>query len=91
MGERGQRRGKESCPAKGLGAGRKVDKKNNIFYNSVEQGVLETPVHLLEDCSAYSDLRVGLSPTEVLQDRVTFLRSAITRRIKLEDKIRTRL
>ena len=56
-----------------------------------EQGVLDTPVHLLEDCSAYSDLRVGLSPTEVLQDRATFLRSAIARRIKLEDKIRTRL
>ena len=56
-----------------------------------EQGVLETPVHLLEDCSAYSDLRVGLNPAEVLQDRATFLRSAIARRIKLEDQLRTNL
>ena len=54
-----------------------------------EQGVLESPVHLLEDCSAYSDLRVGLSPAEVLEDRARFLRAAIARRMKLEDKLKT--
>jgi hypothetical protein len=54
-----------------------------------EQGVLETPAHLLENCSAYSDLRVGLNPELVLEDRAKFLRTAIARRIKLEDKIKT--
>ena len=54
-----------------------------------EQGVLESPVHLLKTCSAYSDLRVGLSPTEVLQDIATFLRSAIGRRKMLEEQLKT--
>ena len=55
-----------------------------------EQGVLETPDHLLSGCSAYSDLRVGLNPEVFIEDRASFLRSAIARRIKLEDKLKTR-
>ena len=54
-----------------------------------EQGVLETPAHLLGSCSAYSDLRVGLNVEQVLEDRATFLRTAIARRIKLEDRIKS--
>ena len=53
-----------------------------------EQGVLETPVHLLSDCTAYSDLRAGLNPEVTLEDRSSFLRLAIARRIKLEENLR---
>ena len=52
------------------------------------QGVLETPAHLLSDCTAYSDLRAGLNPEEILEDRASFLRVAIARRINLEEKLR---
>ena len=48
-----------------------------------EQGVLETPAHILSSCSAYRDLRVGLNPEEILEDR-----AAITKRIALEDKLK---
>ena len=54
-----------------------------------EQGVLETPEHILSSCSAYRDLRVGLNPEELIEDRAAFLRPAIARRIKLEDKLNT--
>jgi hypothetical protein len=54
-----------------------------------EQGVLETPAHILSSCSSYRDLRVGLNPEEILEDRAAFLRLAIARRITLEDKLKT--
>ena len=53
-----------------------------------EHGVLETPVHLLSDCTAYSDLRAGLNPEVTIEDRSSFLRLAIARRIKLEENLR---
>ena len=53
-----------------------------------EQGVLETPSHLLCDCTAYSDLREGRNPELVLEDRAVFLTRAIARRKQLEQKMR---
>ena len=53
-----------------------------------EQGMLETPNHLLNICSAYSDLRAGLNPDAVLEDRASVLRSAISRRMKLEELLK---
>ena len=54
-----------------------------------EQGELETPSHLLTSCSAYSDLRAGVNPELVLEDRSTFLYRAIARRKELELKLRS--
>ena len=53
-----------------------------------EEGVLETPSHLLSECSAYSDLRDGVNPELVLEDRTVFLTRAIGRRKELELKLR---
>ena len=58
------------------------------FVEGKEQGVLETPDHLLNICSAYSDLRAGLNPDAVLEDRASVLRSAIPRRMKLEERLK---
>ena len=55
-----------------------------------EQGELETPSHLLTSCSAYSDLREGVNPELVLEDRATFLYRAIARRKELELKLRSK-
>ena len=55
-----------------------------------EQGVLETPSHLLISCSAYEDLREGINPELVLQDRAQFLTRAIGRRKELEIKIQNK-
>ena len=55
-----------------------------------EQGVLETPEHLLSECGAYADLRAGLHPEAVLEDRASFLRKAIKRRKELEAKLKIR-
>ena len=54
-----------------------------------EQGVLETPSHLLVSCSAYADLRAGINPELVLQDRAQFLTRAIGRRKELESRIQS--
>ena len=56
-----------------------------------EEGALETPDHMLSTCGAYSDLREGLNPEAVLEDRATFLRGAMTRRKELEIKLKTTL
>ena len=56
-----------------------------------EEGVLETPSHLLSECSAYSDLREGANPELVLEDRAVFLFRAIARRKELENKLRINL
>ena len=53
-----------------------------------EQGVLESPAHLLITCSAYADLRGGIDPELVLEDRAAFLRKAILRRKTLEQKLK---
>ena len=55
-----------------------------------EQGVLETPEHLLSECDIYADLRAGLNGEAVLEDRASFLMKAIKRRKELEAKLRTR-
>ena len=52
-----------------------------------EDGVEESPKHILEDCAAYSDLRVGLSPLLSQSDRAVFLHQAVTRRKALEQKL----
>ena len=56
-----------------------------------EEGALETPDHLLTTCgcSAYSDLREGLNPEAILEDRASVLRSVIKRRKELEIKLKT--
>ena len=46
---------------------------------------------LLSTCGAYSDLREGLNPETVLEDRASFLKSAIKRRKELEIKLKTRI
>ena len=43
---------------------------------------------MLSICVAYSDLREGLNPEVVLEDRATFLRGAIKRRKELELKLK---
>ena len=53
-----------------------------------EEGVLETPSLLLSDCSAYSDLRDGVNPEIMLEDRAVFLTGAIGRRNQLETNLR---
>ena len=52
--------------------------------------MLETPSHLLSDCSAYSDLKEGANPELVLEDRAVFLTRAIGRRKELELKMRSK-
>ena len=54
-----------------------------------EQGVEETPEHMLSHCEAYVDLRAGLNPEAVLEDWASFLRKAIQRRKELEAKLKT--
>ena len=56
-----------------------------------EEGVLETPSHLLSECSAYSDPRDGVNPELVLEDRAVFLYRAVARRKELEKKLRISL
>ena len=46
---------------------------------------------MLSTCGAYSDLREGLNPEVVLEDRATFLRGAIKRRKELELNLKTTL
>ena len=52
-----------------------------------EDGVEESPKHILEDCAAYSSLRVGLNPLQSRQDRAVFLRQAVNHRKYLEKKL----
>ena len=58
------------------------------YVKGREEGALETPDHMLSTCEAYSDLREGLNPEAVLEDRATFLRGAIKRRKELEKRLR---
>ena len=52
-----------------------------------ENGVEESPSHMLDDCAAYNDLRVGLCPLLSQSDRAVFLRRAVTHRKVLEQKL----
>ena len=52
-----------------------------------EEGVQETPLHLLSNCTAYQDLRQGLDPELILEHRAIFLRAAIVRRKELEKEL----
>ena len=52
-----------------------------------EDGVEESPIHMLEECAAYRDLRVGLSPLLSQRERAVFLRQAVNRRKLLELKL----
>ena len=54
-----------------------------------DQGLLETPEHILSSCTAYSDLRVGWNPENIIEDQAAVLRAAIVRRKQLEDKLKT--
>ena len=65
--------------------------KCSHFREGKEEGALETPEHMLSTCGAYSDLREGLNPETVLEDRASFLKSAIKRRKELEIKLKTRI
>ena len=51
-------------------------------------GSLETLSHLLV-CTAYSDLREGLHPEAILEDRAIYLWKVIYRRKLLEKQLRT--
>ena len=51
-----------------------------------EQGVEESSQHWLE-CKAYSELRRGLDPENVLKDRVLYLRRVQLLRIELEKTV----
>ena len=50
-------------------------------------GVEESPAHWLS-FNAYTDLRVGLDPELVVEDRARFLGKAIARREKLEKELK---
>ena len=52
-------------------------------------GRLETSDHLLV-CSAYADLRQGVDPELVTEDRASYLRQVVRRRSKLEEQLRSR-
>ena len=52
-----------------------------------EQGVLETPEHLLSECDVYADLRAVMNVEVVLEDRASCLRKAIKRRKELEVRV----
>ena len=62
----------------------------HCWEGSQPGGSLETSSHLMV-CSAYSDLREGLQPEHILEDRSSYLRRVITRRKLLEQQLRTRL
>ena len=50
---------------------------------SLPGGSLETSEHLMS-CSVYADLRVGINPELVMEERATYLRKVIQRRKILE-------
>ena len=52
-------------------------------------GVAETPAHLLE-CQAYLNLRQGIDPELVEEDRAPYLSRVVLRRKELEEKLRSR-
>ena len=52
-------------------------------------GSLETSDHLMS-CSMYADLRDGINPELVMEERVTYLRKVIQRRKVLESKVQAR-
>ena len=52
-----------------------------------EDGEEESPGHILDSCTAYSDIRLGLDPLRIQRDRAVFLRQAVNRRKALEKKL----
>ena len=58
----------------------------HCWEGSQPGGSLETSSHLLV-CTAYSDLREGLQPEAVLEDRASYLRKVIMRRKLLEKQL----
>ena len=72
----------------------KYQKDNNecphCFEGSLPVGgSLETSEHLLS-CSMYADLRDGINPELVMEERVTYLRKVIQRRKVLELQIQSK-
>ena len=61
----------------------------HCFEGSQPGGRLETSDHLLS-CSAYADLRQGVDPELVLEDRASYLRQVVLRRSRLEEQLRLR-
>ena len=51
-----------------------------------EQGTEKSPAHWLE-CEAYKDLRVGLDPEIVIENRAKYLGKVIERSEKLEKEL----
>ena len=51
-----------------------------------QSGTLESPLHLME-CQAYAELRHGINPELVQQERPGYLRKVIARRKELEAKL----
>ena len=59
-------------------------------YEGIQPGgSLETSDHLMV-CGAYRDLRDGIDPVLVLEDRASYLRKVILRRSRLEKQLRRR-
>ena len=52
-----------------------------------ENGVDESPRHIVESCTAYQKLREGLDRLLVLEDRIMFLEKAILKRKELEREL----
>ena len=59
------------------------------FEGSQPGGSLETSDHLMV-CAAYADLRDGLNPELVIEDRSTYPRKVIKRRMLLEEQLSRR-
>ena len=59
-------------------------------YEGSQPGAsLETSDHLMV-CSAYWDLREGINPELVLEERASYLRKVVMRRTLLEQQLRQR-
>ena len=58
----------------------------HCWEGSQPGGSLETSSHLLV-CTAYADLREGLNPEAVLEDRAIYLRKVIYKRKLLEKQL----
>ena len=61
----------------------------HCFKGSQPGGRNETSDHLLT-CSVYADLRQGVDPELVFEDRASYLRQVVLRRSRLEEQLRLR-
>ena len=61
----------------------------HCYEGSQPGGSLENSDHLMV-CQAYQDLREGMDPVLILEDRAPYLRQVIQRRSRLEEQLRQR-